>query len=103
MGLKVKDYEPKTLTFESIYNNLYLEQQPNGYFRLNSKEGYLYPRPLTPESALAYIQEVKARDIKIYKRIPKNCTAYTLKDMVYVYKQGNIIDSIYLPFKNQLY
>lgn len=102
MGLQIKGQELKTLTFESVYNNLYLEQQPNGYYRLNSKEGYLYPRPLTTEDALKYIQEVRQRDIQVYKRIPKTCTAYTLRDMVYVYKKGSIIDSIYLPFKNKL-
>lgn len=104
IGLKVKGQEMKTLTFESIYNHLYLEQMPNGRYRITSEDGNISPYPLTSEDALHFIQEVKARDIQISKRIPKTCTAYSLQNMVYVYSytKRQIVDSFYLPFKTIL-
>lgn len=104
IGLKVKDQEPKILAFESMYNYLYLEHMPNGRYKITSEDGNISPYPLTSEDALHFIQEVKARDIQVSKRIPKTCTAYTLQDMVYVYSytKRQVIDSFYLPFKNIL-
>lgn len=97
------NYVPDTLSFQTLYNTIVFEKQPNGNFMVYDKAQTMYPKIVPLSKAFTYLEEVNKRDIVVARRIPQTCNARTLHEQIYIYNSDMVLlDSFYLTFKYKL-